>query len=449
VSAAWGSKPESPIYELEIESFDNEGRGVGHREGKVIFVEGALPGERVSCRILRSKKNHELGEAVDILRRSSAREIPRCPHFGKCGGCSSQHLDLNSQIAAKQRVLEDNLWHIGRIRSETILPAIHGPAWEYRHKARLSVRLVQKKGGVLVGFHERKSSFVADMDSCEILPRRISQLLRPLRELIGALSIRDRLPQVELAIGENVDVLVLRNLDEPTPGDAAALAEFAADWGIQLWLQPAGPESAYACFPPVAPALTYTLPEFGVEMPFIPTDFTQVNQQINRVLVKRAMQLLQPQPGERIADLFCGLGNFTLPVARLGAAVVGVESNARLVERARANALHNGLGELCEFTVGNLFETAVPALAKIGKLDKVLIDPPREGALELVKAMRASAPERIVYVSCSPSTLARDAGVLCHAGEPNPYKLTAAGVVNMFPHTSHVESIAVFELCPT
>jgi 23S rRNA (uracil1939-C5)-methyltransferase len=450
VSTARGNKPELPNYELDIESFDHEGRGVGRHDGKVVFVEGALPGERVSCRVLRGKKNYELAEAVNILRRSSAREIPRCPHFGKCGGCSSQHMDLRSQVAAKQRVLEDNLWHIGRVKAETMLPAIHGPAWEYRYKARMSVRLVPKKGGMLVGFHERKSSFVADMDSCEILPQRISRLLLPLRELIGGLSIRDRVPQIELAIGDNVDVMVLRNLDAPSPADEAALAEFADAHGIQFWLQPKGPETANPCFPPTAPALTYSLPEFDVEMPFEPTDFTQVNHQINRLLVRRAMQLLQPQPGERIADFFCGLGNFTLPIARLGAMVLGVESNTRLVERARANAVHNGLAERCEFAVGNLFETDAPALAAFGKFDKVLVDPPREGALELAKALRASAtnapPDRIVYVSCSPSTLARDAGVLCHDGEPNAYKLVAAGVINMFPHTSHVESIAVFEL---
>lgn len=447
VSAARGGRPGPPGYEVDVESFDHEGRGVAHHQGKVVFVEGALPGERVSCRVLRSKKSYELAEAVNILRRSSARETPRCPHFGKCGGCSSQHLDLKGQVAAKQRVLEDNLWHIGRVRPETMLPAIHGPAWEYRYKARMSVRLVEKKGGILVGFHERKSSFVADMDSCEILPRRISRMLRPLRELIGALSIRDRLPQIELAIGDNVDVLVLRNLDAPAPADSAALAQFASTWGIQFWLQPKGPESAYPCYPPDAPALTYTLPEFGVVMAFAPTDFTQVNHQINRLLVRRAMQLLQPQRGDRIADFFCGLGNFTLPIARVGAAVVGVEGNARLVERARANAQHNGLDALCEFAMGNLFETGVPALAAFGRFDKVLIDPPREGALELAKALRMALVSRIVYVSCSPATLARDAGVLCHAGDGSAYKLTAAGVVNMFPHTSHVESIAVFELC--
>jgi 23S rRNA (uracil1939-C5)-methyltransferase len=443
-------KPEAPPYEVEIESFDYEGRGVAHHDGKVVFVEGALPGERVSAQVLRGKKNYELAETVTVIRRSSARENPRCPHFGICGGCSSQHMDVRSQVAAKQRVLEDNLWHIGRVKPESMLPAIHGPSWEYRYKARIGARFVIKKDKMLVGFHERKSSYVADMDSCEVLPKRISNLLLPLRGLLGALSIRDQMPQIELAIGEQVDVLVLRILVPTTPADDALLSAFAAQWNIQFWLQSKGPETAYPAFPPSAPQLAYTLPEYGIDMPFLPTDFTQVNHQINRLLVRRAMQLLEPQPGERIADFFCGLGNFSLPIARLGASVLGVESNTRLVERARENAVHNGLAERCEFAVGNLFEIDVPNLPGFGKFDKVLIDPPREGAIELVKAIRASTevppPERIVYVSCGPATLARDAGILCHEGPPNRYQLTAAGVVNMFPHTSHVESVAVFDL---
>jgi 23S rRNA (uracil1939-C5)-methyltransferase len=442
LSRSRAEKPALPLATLEIESLDHEGRGVARRDGKVVFVEGGLPGEIVSARILRGKKNYELAETETVLRGSSAREVPRCPHFGNCGGCSMQHLDVRAQVAAKQRVLEDNLWHIGRVKPESMLPAIHGPSWGYRYKARLGVRHVLKKGGVLVGFHERKSSFVADMDSCEVLPPRISRVLRPLRDLFISLTIHDRMPQIELAVGEEVDVMVLRNLDPLGQGDEAKLAAFAETWGIQFWLQPKGPDSAYPLTPLTAPALTYSLPEFGVSMPFLPTDFTQVNHQINQLLVRRAMQLLQPQPGERIADYFCGLGNFTLPIASLGANVVGFESNARLVERARANAEHNGLEALAKFEVANLFEPDAPAVSAFGQFDKVLIDPPREGALELVKALARIQPRRIVYVSCSPSTLARDAAVLCTV---NDYRLTAAGVVNMFPHTSHVESIAVFD----
>jgi len=427
------------LVHLTVESLDHEGRGVAHRDGKAVFVEGGLPGERVVARIVKSKKNYEFAEVDSVLRQSSMREAPRCRHFGVCGGCSMQHLDLDGQIAAKQRVLEDDLWHIGRVKPETMLASIRGPAWEYRSKARLSVRNVVKKGGVLVGFHERKSSFVADMDSCEVLPRRISALLRPLRELIGALSIRDRLPQIELAIGESTDAMVLRILEPLTPGDEQLLTEFADRHHIQFWLQTKGPDTAYPLHPPTPAALEYTIPEFGIAMPFMPTDFTQVNHQINRLLVRRAIELLEPHPAERIADYFCGLGNFTLPIARSGAFVFGVEGNAGLVERARANARHNRLADRTEFAVANLFEadTAV----QFGSFDKALIDPPREGAMELVKALPEPLPRRIVYVSCNPATLARDAGVLCHT---KGFRLAAAGVANMFPHTSHVESIALF-----
>ena len=358
-----------------------------------------------------------------------------------------QHLDLRSQVAVKQRVLEDNLWHIGRVRPESMLPAIQGQPWEYRYKARLGVRLVRKKGGVLVGFHERKKSFIADMDSCDILPQRISGLLRPLRELIGKLSICERLPQIEVACGEGamsetVDVLVLRILEPLGAEDETLLKVFADLHQVQFWLQTGGPDSAHAWYPETTPELCYTLPEFDIVMPFHPTDFTQVNHHTNRLLVRRAMQLLAPRAGERVADYFCGLGNFTLPIARSGAFAVGLESNPRLIERARQNALLNGLGNLTEFCVANLFEADANHVEKFGEFDKALIDPPREGALELVTSLPDASPQRIVYVSCAPATLARDAGVLCNN---KGYRLLAAGVANMFPHTSHVESIAVFE----
>jgi len=379
---------------------------------------------------------------VRILRPSPQRTEPRCPHFGVCGGCSMQHLEARAQVAAKQRVLEDNLVHIGKVQAEEILPAIHGPTWGYRHRARLSVRYVQKKGRVLVGFHEKRSSFVADMHRCEILPPRISALIEPLRELVEQLSIRERLPQVELAVGEAVDVLVLRILEPLTGNDEALLRAFADRHGVQFFLQPKGPDTAHPFHPLDAPQLNYALPEFNVVMPFHPTEFTQVNPHINRVLVRRAMGLLAPQPGERIADLFCGLGNFTLPIARRGAFVVGVEGSPALVRRAQANAAYNGLAERTEFQVANLFEATEESLARLGHFDKMLIDPPRDGAVEVVKSLGENGPRRIVYVSCSPSTLARDAAVLVHT---QGYRLRAAGGVNMFPHTAHVESIALFE----
>ncbi len=425
-----------------IESLDHEGRGVAHVEGKVIFIEGALPGEEVVYSSYKKKPSYEQAQVVSILRPSPQRTEPRCTHFGVCGGCSMQHLEARAQVAAKQRVLEDNLAHIGKVQAEEILPAIHGPTWGYRHRARLSVRYVQKKGRVLVGFHERRSSFVADMHSCAILPPRISALIEPLRELVDRLSIRERLPQIEIAVGEEVDVLVLRILEPLTGNDEALLRAFADRHGIQFFLQPKGPETAHPFHPLDAPELSYTLPEFDVVMPFHPTEFTQVNPQINRVLVRRALRLLDPRPGERIADLFCGLGNFTLPIARRGATVLGVEGSPTLVRRAQANAARNGLSGRTAFQAANLFEATEESLGRLGHFDKMLIDPPRDGAVEVVKALGRGGPQRIVYVSCSPATLARDAAVLVHA---QGYRLRAAGVVNMFPHTAHVESIALFE----
>jgi 23S rRNA (uracil1939-C5)-methyltransferase len=426
-----------------VESLDHEGRGVAHVEGKTVFIEGALPGEEVEYSVYRKKPTFEQAQVSRILRPSAQRVTPRCPHFGVCGGCSMQHLDSNAQAAAKQRVLEDALWHIGRLKPEVVFPAIYGPAWGYRDRARIGVRLVPKKGGVLVGFHERRSSYVADMRSCEILPRHISDLLPALRTLVGGLSIPDRLPQIEIAVGDGVTVLVFRNLLPLTPADEAQLAAFGDAQGLQMWLQPGGPDTAYRLHPKDAPGLAYTLPEFDLSLDFRPTDFTQVNVHINRILIRRAMQLLDPRPGERIADLFCGLGNFSLPIARSGARVVGVEGSDTLVARAGENARKNGLGEACEFHAANLFEATEDSLAALGHLDKLLIDPPREGAIAVVKALgEHQAPARIVYVSCNPATLARDAAVL--VGEKG-YRLKGAGIANMFPQTSHVESIALFE----
>ncbi len=426
-----------------IESLDREGRGIARVEGKAIFIEGGLPGETVEYASYRKKPAYEHATATRICTASASRVAPRCRHFGVCGGCSMQHLEARTQVAAKQRVLEDSLQHIGKVRAETMLRAVHGETWGYRHRARLSVRLVPKKGGVLVGFHEKRSSFVADMDSCEVLPRRISDLLRPLRGLIADLSIATRLPQIELAIGEEVTILVLRILDPLNAADEERLRAFARHSGVQLWLQTGGPGTARAFFPEDAPPLYYSLPEFGVKVHFRPTDFTQVNHAANRILVRRALALLEPRPGERIADLFCGLGNFSLPIASCGAEVLGVEGNDELVRRAEDNAHRNGFGGRARFHSANLFEAANCAGFGVeGAYDKLLIDPPRDGAVEVVKALGERGPRRIVYVSCDPATLARDAGVLVHA---KGYRLAAAGVVNMFPHTSHVESIALFE----
>lgn len=425
-----------------IVSLDHEARGIARQEGKTIFVDGALPGETVEYASFRRKPNYELAHLVGVLKPSVARVQPRCPHFGICGGCAMQHIEPSAQVAAKQRVLEDSLWHIGRVRPESILPPIHGEAWGYRHRARLSVRKIERKGGVLIGFHEKRSSYIADMKTCAILPPHVSALLMPLRELIDSLSVAERLPQLELAVGEHCTVFVLRILDPLTAADEKRLRDFADRHQIIFYLQPKGPDSAYRFYPVDGPRLSYTLPEFGLELDFKPTDFTQVNHAVNRVLVRWALRLLDPQPGERIADMFCGLGNFTLPIACSGASVVGVEGSPALVKRGRESAVANGLGERVEFGVANLFECTEASVAKLGRFDKMLIDPPREGAVELVKALGADAPRRIVYVSCNPATLARDAAVLASI---KGYRFISAGVINMFPHTAHVESIAVFE----
>lgn len=427
---------------VRIESLDQEGRGVAHADGKVIFIDGALPGEVVTYSSYRRKPKFEMAQIGQIVRASSQRIEPRCRHFGVCGGCSLQHLDPVAQVAVKQRKLEDDLWHIGRVRPETVLPALYGPSWGYRHRARLSVRDVPKKGGVLVGFHEKRSSFVADMDSCEVLPPGISALLVPLRTLVESLSIKRELPQIELAQGDRVAILVLRVLRAPSAADEALLRSFADRHGVQLWLQPKGPDSAFAFHPIDAPALGYSLDEFGVAIEFRPTDFTQVNHAVNRMLIRRAIALLAPQSGELIGDLFCGLGNFSLPIARKGAFVTGIDGNQELLARAEANANYNGLGDRAFFREANLFEVDTEKLQAFGSFDKLLIDPPRDGAVAVMQSLGAPLPARIVYVSCNPATLARDASILVNV---KGYRLKSAGVANMFPHTSHVESMALFE----
>jgi 23S rRNA (uracil1939-C5)-methyltransferase len=425
-----------------IVSLDHEARGITRQDGKAIFVDGALPGETVEYASFRRKSKFELAHLVRVIKPSNARVVPRCPHFGVCGGCAMQHMDPSAQVAAKQRVLEDSLWHIGRVRPETMLPPIQGEPWGYRHRARLAVRQVSKSGGVLIGFHEWRSSYIADIRSCDILPPHVSALLMPMRELLGALTVAERIREVEVAVGERCTAVLLRILDTLTAADERLLREFADRHAIVFYLQPKGPDSILRFHPLPGPRLSYTLPEFGLEFDFKPNDFTQVNHAVNRLLVRRAMRLLDPQPGERIADMFCGLGNFTLPIARSGAVVVGVEGSAGLVARGRESAASNGLAERVEFGVANLFECSEQSIAALGRFDKMLIDPPREGAVELVRALGKDAPRRIVYVSCNPGTLARDAAVLV---TEKGYRFVSAGAVNMFPHTAHVESIAVFE----
>ncbi len=426
---------------VTIESLDQEGRGVAHVEGKVIFIEGALIGEQVSYSSFHKKPSYEQARVVQVFKSSTFRAQPECTHFGMCGGCAMQHLEFSAQVASKQRVVEDALWHIGKLKPQSILPPIVGMPWGYRHKARLRAKFVKVKGKVLVGFNEKRSSFVADLKSCEVLPPHVSALIVPLQTLVTALSIAEQMPQIEVAVGEHSTVLVFRILAPINGEDEVLLRSFADLHGIQIWLQSKGPDTAVPFHPLAAPPLTYSLPEFNLTYPFKPTEFTQINPYINRMLVRRAMSLLAPQANEHIADMFCGLGNFTLPIARSGARVLGLEGSAALVARAKQSAELNGLEVV--FREMNLFEINESTLPDLGHFDKWLIDPPRDGALELVKAITpANAPGRIVYISCNPATLARDAAILVAV---HGYRLTAAGAVNMFPHTAHVESIAVFE----
>jgi 23S rRNA (uracil1939-C5)-methyltransferase len=460
---------------LLVESLDLEAQGVAHRaDGKVVFIEGALPFELVSANINRKKGSWEQATVTAILRESSQRVQPGCPHFGlhagACGGCKMQHLHVGSQVAVKQRVLEDNLWHLGKVKAGTILRPIEGPAWGYRYRARLSVRHVRKKGTVLVGFHERKSGYVADMRICPVLPLQVSELLLPLRALIASMDAIETCPQIELACGDTVIALVLRHLEPLSTNDLDRLRAFAqVHDSVQWWLQLKGPESV-KLLDEGGEQLSYELPDFGINMPFRPTDFTQVNPSINRVLVSRSLCLLDVQKDERVIDWFCGLGNFTLPIATQAREVLGIEGSEALVQRSRENYMNNsrsatGNRGLCKanFAARNLFEMTPSLLLQDGVADKWLIDPPREGAFALVQALADlcrqkqdpvtnhatpgaevwSAPKRIVYVSCNPSTLARDAGLLVHQAG---YRCSAAGVVNMFPHTAHVESMAVFDL---
>ncbi|WP_399697201.1 23S rRNA (uracil(1939)-C(5))-methyltransferase RlmD [Xenophilus sp.] len=460
---------------LTVESLDLEGQGVAHRaDGKVVFVDGALPFEEVRVQVQRRKNNWEQGVLTDLRRESSQRVRPRCPHFGlhagACGGCKMQHLDAAAQVAVKQRALEDALWHLGKVKVQTLLRPLEGPAWHYRYRARLSVRYVQRKGTTLIGFHERKSRYVADMGVCPVLPAPVSAMLLPLRRLMDSLEARESCPQIELACGDapgqaalGVIALVLRHLQPLSDADRQRLRDFAAAHeGVQWWLQPKGPDTVHLLDAEPDVPLGYELPEFGIRMPFRPTDFTQVNPHINRVLVSRALRLLDVQPHERVIDWFCGLGNFTLPLATRAAQVLGIEGSEALVARARENFALNGPAApagrtlaATRFVARNLFEMTPEMLVADGAADRWLVDPPREGAFALAKALADlhqqglpegatgwRAPSRIVYVSCNPATLARDAGLLVHQAG---YRCTHAGVVNMFPHTAHVESIAVFD----
>ncbi len=427
-------------FEAEVLGMAHDGRGIARVEGKATFIHGALPGEKVTFRYLNRRRSHDEGQVVSVIEASADRVEPICPHYGVCGGCSLQHLEPAAQIRAKQAVLLDNLRQIGQVQPDNVLlPIVNDSPWGYRRKARLGVKDVARKGKVLVGFRERGSSLVADVEGCHVLHPRVGGLLPALGELVESLSVSRRLPQIEMAMDDERCVLILRILDPLSAQDERRLAEFQAANDLVFYLQPGGPETVQPLRSAVD--LSYSLPDYEVRLGFLPGDFTQVNTEINRKMVAQALQLLDLQPGDHVLDLFCGVGNFTLPIARFCEHVVGVEGDAGLVARARGNAGRNAIGN-AEFFTADLYGELRAEPWMMRRFDKALLDPPRSGAFEVLPTLPQMGVERVVYVSCYPGTLARDAGELVNR---HGYRLVSAGVMDMFPHTAHVESIALFE----
>jgi len=432
-----------PLTEPEtaaITSLDHDGRGVARIAGKTVFVAGALPGEQVRLLRTRQRRRHDEAVVLELLSASPQRVTPRCRHFGNCGGCSLQHLSHEAQLEAKGRLLAEELARIGRVEPETWLQPLTGPAWSYRRRARLGCKFVEKKGRVLVGFRERGSAFLAELEGCEILAEPVGRLIPRLAQLVGELSIRKRVAQIEVAVADTATALVLRVLDPPDERDLARLRDFEATHAVQLYLQPGGLDTVKPLTPP-ATTLSYALPGLPAGIVFEPTDFIQVNAGLNHQMVERALELLAPMPADTALDLFCGLGNFSLPLARQVARVTGIEGDAGLVARARANASRNAIHN-AEFHTADLSADVSQASWARASYDLVLLDPPRAGAREVLPAVAAGKPRRIVYISCHAGTLARDAGIL---GQQYGYRLVAAGIMDMFPHTSHVESVALLE----
>jgi 23S rRNA (uracil1939-C5)-methyltransferase len=421
-----------------VEALNHEGAGVV-RAGKTVFIAGALPGESVSFIRRQRHRQHDEAELQAVLEPAAGRVTPRCAHFGYCGGCALQHLDNADQLAIKAQQLRESLARIGRVEPRTWLEPLAGPAWHYRRRARLGARYVRARARSLVGFRERYSSRVAQLTRCEVLVPPVDALVAPLGEMLTRLSIRERVPQVEVAVTASCAALVVRVLDEPTPADLRVLLDFEQAHGVRIFLQPAGPASVRSLREP-EPTLEYALPEWDLRLQFAPTDFIQVNEPLNRALVGRVIELLALEGQARVLDLFCGLGNFTLAIARRAAAVVGVEGDSGLIARARANAALNGITN-AEFHAADL---AAAACAESpwahGRYSHVLLDPPRTGALAVLPLLQRLRPGRVVYVSCHPASLARDLGVLVHE---LGFELLAAGIADMFPQTSHVESLAV------
>ena len=431
----------APVSGITIESLGHDGRGVTHIDGKAVFIDGALPGEVVSFEYLTTRKKFDEGRVLEVQQASPDRVEPKCQHFGLCGGCSLQHMDATAQILAKQQVLLDNLKHIGNVVPETVLNPLTGPVWGYRTKARLGAKFVIKKDRLLVGFREKRNPYVADLSRCEVLHPSVGEHFQELIELIGSLEAKARIPQVEVSVSEDTTALVFRHLDPLSESDLDTLKQFAIDQDIHVYLQPGGPDTIFPLWPEQS-ILSYHLPEQGIEIRFQPTDFTQVNTDINQQMVRRVLEMLALDQQDRVLDLFCGLGNFTLPMAQLAGTVTGVEGDAGLVARARDNAVLNNIGNVT-FHAADLAADAPDVAWAGGNYNKVLLDPPRCGAAEVMNTLGNIRPQQIVYVSCHPGSLARDAGTLVNE---MGYQLRAAGVMDMFPHTAHVESIALFEM---
>jgi 23S rRNA (uracil1939-C5)-methyltransferase len=405
-------------------------------------VAGALPGESIRFRRTRHHRQHDEAELLEILEPSAARVVPRCEHFGVCGGCALQHLAPEAQLDAKQTELRENLERVGRVSPEEWLAPLRGPVWNYRRRARLGAKFVIKKDRVVVGFRERLAPYVAEVQRCEVLSAPVGELIAPLASMLNGLSIRHRIPQIEAAVADNVVALVLRVLDPPSAADLARLREFAAGHSVRFYLQTGGLDSVRPLDDEAGEALRYGLPRFGLQLEFTPTDFVQINAQINEALVSRAVELLDLTPSASVLDLFCGIGNFTLALARRAGRVVGVEGDQGLVERARHNARLNDISN-AEFHVADLGHAPEPGLPWFrGNYTHVLLDPPRAGASEVLAAVSRLKPQRVLYISCHPGSLARDLGLLVHE---HGMSLVAAGVLDMFPHTTHVESLAVLE----
>ncbi len=433
-----GARRPGEAHTATVVGLTHDGEGVV-REGKTVFVAGALPGERIRYTLARRHRQHDEGRLLEVLEPAPGRVSPRCAHFGTCGGCALQHLDPAAQLLAKQRELADSLARVAQAEPRRWLEPLAGPVWQYRRRARLGAKFVTRKDRVVVGFRERLAPYVAALDGCEVLAAPVGALLRPLSELIGSLSIRTRLPQIEVAVAENAVALVLRTLEPANAADLQRLRDFAQQNGVRFYLQPGGPQTVTPLGPADEP-LRYTLPDFGLTLEFLPTDFVQVTAAVNAALVSRAVELLDPGPAARVLDLFCGIGNFTLALARRAGTVLGVEGEAALTERARHNARLNGLDNV-SFLAADLAqapEAGTPWLR--GRFSHVLLDPPRAGAREVLQSIAGLQPQRILYISCHPGSLARDLGVLVHQ---HGFDLLAAGVVDMFPHTAHVESMAL------